>query len=335
MLRSRVIIRIGWAIACLLAFALASASPALAKKGKRPDPALSPPAEAAAPEPNSEKLSAGPARFFRIQDVIDAGGAPDLRLAARGDTQSDVIGLRGTIEFTGSEPFSLFAFRAPEGILWQKWRGIEAAFEVELETLARCRDDEEQCTPAARRFIALVDAAKERGGRDRLDAINRAVNEAIRYRSDAQQFGEADRWLAPLASFASGFGDCEDYVIAKYFALREAGFPLVDLRLVLVRDRKARDDHAVLAARDDGGWLILDNRHHALDHDSALRHLTPLFAINHDGVKLVAAPYVKPVPGKEAAAAPWLDGEEFALRGSIAVAPANGAGDDADLLPPI
>lgn len=334
MLRSRAVIRIapcfGWALACLSALALATASPAFAKKNKRGEPVPAAATETATPEPNS----AGPARFFRIMDVVDSGGAPDMRLAARGDTASDAIGLRGSIaSLTGTEPFGLFAFRAPEGILWQKWRAVQAEFAAEEHDIARCREHDTQCTPAARRFIALVDAVKERDGRAKLDAVNRTVNEAIRYQSDVQQFGEADRWVAPLASFASGLGDCEDYVIAKYFALREAGFPLVDLRLVLVRDRKARDDHAVLAARDDGHWLILDNRHMALDPDSALRHLTPLFAINHDGVKLVAAPYVKPVPGKEASAAPWLDGEEFSLRGSIAVAPANGADDQVNWPP--
>jgi len=41
-------------------------------------------------------------------------------------------------------------------------------------------------------------------------------------------------------------GDCEDYAIAKYVALREAGFPQDDLQLVLVRDRAVRQDHAVL-----------------------------------------------------------------------------------------
>ena len=235
---------------------------------------------------------------------------------------------------TGTEPFGLFAFRAPEGILWQKWRALEAEFAADLEAIERCRADDAQCTPAARRLVALVDTLKERDGRARLDAVNRAVNEAIRYQSDMQQFGEPDRWLSPLAAFTSRLGDCEDYVIAKYFALREAGFPLVDLRFVLVRDRKARDDHAVLAARDDGHWLILDNRHHALDHDTSLAHLTPLFAINHDGVKLVAAPYLKPqaMAGTDVAPAPtpvpWLEGDEFALRGSVAIEPANGGGDE-------
>ena len=208
-------------LACLLAFA--SASPAFAKKNKRPDPAAT---LAIEPAPAPDKFSAGPARFFRIQDVLDAAGGKDLRIAALGDTQSDAIGLRGSIALlTGTEPFGLFAFRAPEGILWQKWRGLEAEFATDLEAIERCRADDAQCTPAARRLVALVDTLKDRDGRARLDAVNRAVNEAIRYQSDMQQFGEADRWLSPLAAFTSRLGDCEDYVIAKYFALREAGFP--------------------------------------------------------------------------------------------------------------
>lgn len=331
MLRSRAIIRIapifGWVVACLsaLAFALVLASPAVAKKDKRATPA-SPLIELDAPE----KAFAGTARFFRIQDVLDHAGAPakDGRLASLGGTQSDAFTLRGTITETGGEPFGLFAFRAPEGILWQKWRGVETDFAAELETLARCRADDGACKPAARRLLTLIDAAKVLDGRARLDEVNRTVNGAIRYQTDAAQFGEADKWLSPLASFASGFGDCEDYAIAKYFVLREAGFPLVDLRLVLVRDRAIRnDDHAILAARHEDRWLILDNRHNTLTDDMTLSQFTPLFAINHEGVKLVAAPYLKRPAAASADTTPvaWLDGDEFNLRGSIAAEVANGS----------
>ena len=54
----------------------------------------------------------------------------------------------------------------------------------------------------------------------------------------------------------SGKGDCEDYAIAGYNTLTEAGFPHDDLQLVLVRDRAIQQDHAVLAAHLDGQWLI-------------------------------------------------------------------------------
>src|SRR6185369_9020676 len=96
-----------------------------------------------------------------------------------------------------------------------------------------------------------------------------------------------------------------DYAIAKYVALRAAGVAREDLQLVLVRDRAVRQDHAVLAARLDGHWLILDNRFSALKDDFEASNLTPLFAINHDGVHLFAAPFAKRQPlGDEVEAAP-------------------------------
>ena len=93
--------------------------------------------------------------------------------------------------------------------------------------------------------------------------------------------------------------------IAKYVALREAGFPREELRLVLVRDRAVRQDHAVLAAHLDDRWLILDNRRSELIADSDASSLTPLFAINHRGVQFFAAPYAKrPLLAGEVEAAP-------------------------------
>ena len=149
----------------------------------------------------------------------------------------------------------------------------------------------EGCPSHAAQFLRLIKAVKARSGRDQLDEANRAVNMAIRYASDFALHGEADRWTAPLATFAIGKGDCEDYAIAKFVALTEAGFPRDDLQLVLVRDRAVRQDHAVLAARLDGHWLILDSRRSDLMDDNDASSFTPLFAINHRGVQLFAAPF--------------------------------------------
>lgn len=266
----------------------------------------------------------GPARFFRIQDVlnkISSGKTPGadepVRVATRsGDIMSDVP-LRGSIPQIGEEPFGLFAFRAPEGILWRKWRGVEADITAGDIAVTRCRE-ENDCSPAARRYLAILDAVKTREGRARLEEVNRQINATIRYAGDLAQHGEADRWSAPLDALAAGRGDCEDYAIAKYVILREAGYPLADLRFLLVRDRIARDDHAVLAARLNGRWLILDNRFNAIPEDTRMYNFTPLFALDHDGVKLVAAPYAKlpiVIEGEPKPAA-LFDGE-FSLRGAL------------------
>ena len=174
--------------------------------------------------------------------------------------------------------------------------GIESDITNEQAVLDRCRANAESCPSYAAQFLRLIKAVKAKSGRDQLDEANRAVNMAIRYVSDYAQHGEADRWSAPLATFATGKGDCEDYAIAKYVALREAGFPEGDLRVVLVRDHAVRQDHAVLAARLDDRWLILDNRRAELLADSDVSSFTPLFAINHRGVQLFAAPYAKRIP---------------------------------------
>jgi len=206
---------------------------------------------------------------------------------------------------TGNEPFGLFTFRAPDGLLWRKWRGVESAMAKEKAVLEQCRTDAESCPAHAAQFLRLVGAVKSRSGRARLEEANRGINQAIRYVNDLTQHGELDRWSTPLASFATAKGDCEDYAIAKYVALIEAGVSRDDLQLVLVRDRLVRQDHAVLAARHDGRWLILDNRWSELTADSEATRFTPLFAINHDGVHLFAAPYARrSAPGDQREAAP-------------------------------
>ena len=90
-------------------------------------------------------------------------------------------------------------------------------------------------------------------------------------------------------SFDTGKRDCEDYAIAKYAALRDAGTPARDLRLLVVRDTTARTNHAVLAARQDGRWLLLDNRWRRLIPDHEARFFKPLFALNTAGVERFTA----------------------------------------------
>jgi hypothetical protein len=67
--------------------------------------------------------------------------------------------------------------------------------------------------------------------------------------------------------------------------------PAEDLRIILARDNLVHQDHAILATRQDGQWLILDNRRPDLVPDRDEEQLTPLFALDQHGVELLAAPY--------------------------------------------
>jgi predicted transglutaminase-like cysteine proteinase len=162
--------------------------------------------------------------------------------------------------------------------------------------------------------MAIVDSARSRDGRARIGEINRAINLSIRPMSDLAQFGLGDVWTSPLTTLAAGRGDCEDYAIAKYLALLEAGIAAEDIRLVIVRDRIAHQDHAVLAARLDGQWLVLDNRHHALADAREIRHFEPLFALDHDGVRRFVAAYAhRKTPSSSATANPSWSNTSAAL----------------------
>ncbi|WP_234680670.1 transglutaminase-like cysteine peptidase [Bradyrhizobium monzae] len=267
--------------------------------------------------PGIDAAARAPATFFRINDVLaklDAmrGRGPNaVRLAALtpSNIATDAAREPRPMPAKGDEPFGLFTFRAPEGLLWQKWRSLETKLNRDAETLKRCQADAGDCPSNAAQFLRLIGAVKSKSGRARLDEANRAVNMVVRYVSDYAQHGEADRWSSPLETFATSKGDCEDYAIAKYVALREAGFPREDLRLVLVRDRAVRQDHAVLAARLDGQWLVLDNRRSELIEDSRATNLAPLFAIDHAGVHLFAAPYAQRQYAAPAEAAPAASNE--------------------------
>jgi hypothetical protein len=68
-------------------------------------------------------------------------------------------------------------------------------------------------------------------------------------------------------------------------ALRLAGIPADDLRIVIMHDTIQGEDHAVAAARLDGRWLTLDNRRMAMVEDTHVRNYRPTFVIDGDGVQ--------------------------------------------------
>ena len=171
------------------------------------------------------------------------------------------------------------------GGLRDKWLGVQRRLDDEMVQLALCEGDRDGCvSPAALKFLDIVDAARLREGRARLGEINRAINLAIRPISDLAQHGQIDVWTSPLATLARGGGDCEDYAIAKFVALRRAGLAPDDVRIVVLRDTIHGEDHAVAAARLDGRWLTLDNRRMAMVEDADVRNFRPTFVIGQHGV---------------------------------------------------
>jgi predicted transglutaminase-like cysteine proteinase len=165
-----------------------------------------------------------------------------------------------------------------------KWRAVKADIYREEGVLARCRA-QLICPAAAQTLLDIVAEGAHHTGRVRVGRINRAVNLAIRPSSDEEQWGVEDRWSTPFETLQSRRGDCEDFAIVKYVALLEAGLPRDDVKMVILRNLFPYEDHAAVAARIDGQWIILDNRRLALVRDSDMVRSIPRFVLDENGVR--------------------------------------------------
>lgn len=146
------------------------------------------------------------------------------------------------------------------------------------------------------------------GGNDaeRLKTVNEFFNRQIVFGEDSVIWGQADYWATPLETLGRGMGDCEDFVIAKYYSLQLVGVGADKLRLVYVRVRTGSTDatpsqaHMVLAyyARPDAEPLLLDNLIRDIRMASRRPDLSPVFSFNSQGIFSGAfGPEVAPAVG--------------------------------------
>lgn len=111
-----------------------------------------------------------------------------------------------------------------------------------------------------------------------LKAVNKYFNQWP-YRLDIERYGVTDYWAAP-EEFLTLSGDCEDYSIAKYFALKQLGFNSRHMRIVVVKDRIRNVGHAVLAVYLDGTAYILDNLSNLVLPHTKYSHYIPQYSVN-------------------------------------------------------
>lgn len=127
---------------------------------------------------------------------------------------------------------------------------------------------------------------------ERLMRVNQFFNRTIVFADDVAVWGQADYWATPFETMGRGSGDCEDFVIAKFFTLKLMGVPVDKLRLIYVYARTGtgaatpRQAHMVLAfyATPDAEPLVLDNLLGDVRLASRRPDLTPVFSFNTQGI---------------------------------------------------
>lgn len=146
----------------------------------------------------------------------------------------------------------------------------------------------------------LLQVQQGRPEAQQVEAVNQFFNRRIQFEEDSTVWGRVDHWATPLETIGQGKGDCEDYVIAKYYSLRQLGVPPQRLALVYVRAMRSlpEDDfrgpplveaHMVLSYFSDGGpteagALYLDNLDAKLRSPLQRPDLTPVFSFQPEGV---------------------------------------------------
>lgn len=115
---------------------------------------------------------------------------------------------------------------------------------------------------------------------EQLAAVN-VYGNRMKYIQDIDNYGVADYWAAPK-EFIFNSGDCEDYVIFKYFSLRDLGFGVDSMRIVTVQDTNLRIAHAVLAVYINNDILILDNQTESVISHHKILHYAPIYSVNEN-----------------------------------------------------
>ena len=116
--------------------------------------------------------------------------------------------------------------------------------------------------------------------KDKLKLINNFFNR-MPYRTDREVWGVDDYWEDPR-EFIQKSGDCEDYSITKYYALRELGLEASDMRIVVLQDTIRNLAHAVLVVFGDGTAYVLDNVSNVIMTHDRLGHYKPQYSINEE-----------------------------------------------------
>lgn len=141
-------------------------------------------------------------------------------------------------------------------------------------------------------WLKLLEQLKAQPVPAQLDAVNDFWNTEILASLDSRIWKKDDYWATPLQTLIKGAGDCEDFVIGKYFSLRRLGVPMEKMRLIYVRARRSVSKpgsdiaHMVLGIYETpySDPLILDNLIDTIRNASSRRDLTPVFSFDAESI---------------------------------------------------
>ena len=135
----------------------------------------------------------------------------------------------------------------------------------------------------------MIQSVKNKKIVKKLKAVNDFFNK-FKYITDIKLWKQKDYWASPYEFLGKGAGDCEDYAIAKYFALRTLGISDKKLKITYVklkqRSKKYDQAHMVLNYyhKKNSTPIILDNIVKSLKLATKRKDLKPIYSFNASGL---------------------------------------------------
>lgn len=124
------------------------------------------------------------------------------------------------------------------------------------------------------RYKKLVDKANLVIDLEGLIEFNKVINGAAEYQTD-----KFDYWFTPNEFLGHGHGDCEDYAICKFMALR-----FLKPRIVIVKTVDG-GNHALCAVKMNDKWHFLDNKTDKIYPEEDLAKVyEPIVSMDHKRV---------------------------------------------------
>jgi len=163
---------------------------------------------------------------------------------------------------------------------------------------------------AKRRVLALVDVMNEVRDMDdltKMEKVNEFFNQTP-YKYDKKTWGVSDYWATRMEFIGKGKGDCEDFVIAKYFTLKELGISSSKLCMLYAKSTRYNTSHMVLAYYEtpESTPLILDNHNFKILPADVRSDIVPIHQFTEDELYNAKEAYIgKVLPAAKAQKRCW------------------------------
>ena len=146
------------------------------------------------------------------------------------------------------------------------------------------KSEAEKRVDAWKELIATKQSAPESY---KLTLVNDFINR-LNFVDDIDHWKKEDYWATPLETIKTDGGDCEDFVIAKYFTLKYLQVPEERMRITYVKALSINKAHMVLSyfLTPESDPLVLDNLDREIKLSSQRKDLLPVYSFNAEGLWL-------------------------------------------------